>query len=70
MASCRLLYGQPKFGKTALHKFSLLTDFTAVTVDGQLDKTTLKQLREAGVRLVLARRGRSVDAIPIRKQSD
>ena len=64
-----LLADHTKFGKTALHKFSLLTDFTAVIVDDQLDRTTLKQLRKAGVRVVLARRGHSVDSITIRKQS-
>ena len=53
-----LLADHTKFGKSALHKFSLLTDFTAVIVDDQLDKSTLKELREAGVRIVLARRGR------------
>jgi DeoR/GlpR family transcriptional regulator of sugar metabolism len=51
-----LLADHTKFGKTALHEFASLTDFNAVIVDDQLDNKTIQQMRDAGVRVLIARR--------------
>ena len=51
-----LLADHTKFGKTALYKFASLLDFNAVIVNDQLDKAVFKQMRDAGVNVVVARR--------------
>ncbi len=51
-----LLADHMKFGKTALHEFASLTDFDGVIVDAQLDSKTIQQMRDAGVRVLIARR--------------
>jgi len=53
-----LLADHTKFGKTALHEFASLTDFDGVIVDAQLDSKTIQQMRDAGVRVLIAGRKR------------
>lgn len=51
-----LLADHTKFGKTALHEFASLTDFDGIIVDDQLDRKTIQQMRDAGVRVLIAGR--------------